>query len=69
MTAIKQESTVTCPHCGFQKSVLMPTNACVLVYECKKCGAILKPRAGTCCVFCSYGSDPCPSVQLARQSW
>jgi hypothetical protein len=23
----------------------------------------LSPKAGDCCVFCSYGSVPCPPVQ------
>ena len=32
-------------------------------YPCKGCGAMLRPKAGDCCVFCSYGSVPCPPVQ------
>jgi hypothetical protein len=36
-------------------------------YECKGCGALLKPKAGDCCVFCSYGDVPCPPIQEARQ--
>ena len=31
-----------------------------------RCGAPLKPKAGDCCVFCSYGSVPCPPLQAAR---
>jgi ArsR family transcriptional regulator len=34
-------------------------------YECKGCGALLKPEAGDCCVFCSYGDAPCPPFQRA----
>ena len=41
----------------------MPANACVAVYDCKGCGATLRPLRGSCCVFCSYGSVPCPPVQ------
>ena len=26
----------------------------------------LKPKAGDCCVFCSYGSVPCPPIQESR---
>ena len=33
---------------------------------CAGCGALLTPKAGHCCVFCSYGSVPCPPVQDAR---
>jgi len=41
----------------------MPTNACRFFYDCGGCGARLKPRSGDCCVFCSYGSVACPSIQ------
>jgi hypothetical protein len=27
----------------------------------------LRPKAGDCCVFCSYGTVPCPPVQEVRQ--
>ncbi len=27
------------------------------------CGALLKPKSGDCYVFCSYGSERCPSMQ------
>ena len=32
-------------------------------YDCKGCGQRLKPHPGDCCVFCSYGSVPCPPIQ------
>ena len=41
----------------------MATDACVFFHECTACGVLLRPRAGDCCVFCSYGSVPCPPVQ------
>jgi hypothetical protein len=41
----------------------MPLDACQWFYECTGCGALLKPKTGDCCVFCSYGSVPCPPVQ------
>lgn len=41
----------------------MPTNSCLWFYECEQCHAVLRPKAGDCCVFCSYGSVPCPPVQ------
>ncbi|MDK4738244.1 GDCCVxC domain-containing (seleno)protein [Rhizobium sp. CNPSo 3464] len=56
-------STITCPICGFNASETMPTDACQYFYECKSCGAVLRPRAGDCCVFCSFGTVPCPPVQ------
>jgi hypothetical protein len=57
------ESTLTCPSCGHQSVETMPTDACQFFYDCKGCGMQLKPLAGDCCVFCSYGSVPCPPVQ------
>ena len=42
----------------------MPTDACMFFHACSACGALLRPKAGDCCVFCSYGSVPCPPKQL-----
>jgi len=41
----------------------MPTDACQFFYACKCCGERLRPRDGDCCVFCSFGDDPCPPKQ------
>jgi len=60
------ESVITCPHCGTAKLERMPTDACQFFYTCAGCGARLKPKTGDCCVFCSYGSVPCPPVQAQR---
>lgn len=43
----------------------MPVDACQWYYECKGCGVLLRPQTGDCCVFCSYGSVPCPPIQQA----
>ena len=58
------KSTITCPECGAAAEEDMPTDACVVSYECKACLTMLRPLAGDCCVFCSYGSVKCPPVQL-----
>ena len=60
------ESLITCPHCGTAKTESMPTDACQFFYECSGCGAKLRPKPGDCCVFCSYGSVPCPPIQAER---
>lgn len=57
------ESIISCPKCQFEKEEKMPTNACQYFYECTNCGVLLKPKAGDCCVFCSYGSVKCPPQQ------
>jgi hypothetical protein len=63
-----ETSTITCPRCGFAASEPMPTDACQFFYECRGCGAMLRPKPGDCCVFCSYGSVPCPPIQAERAS-
>lgn len=42
----------------------MPANACVHFHACGGCGMVLRPKPGDCCVFCSYGSVPCPPIQV-----
>jgi hypothetical protein len=61
-------SVITCPHCGYQKQEVMPTDACRVVYECQKCRAALRPKRGDCCVFCSYGSVKCPPIQSSEKA-
>jgi transcription elongation factor Elf1 len=63
MAAIELKSTLTCPHCGHAKTETMPTDACQWFYEWEGCKAILKPKAGDCCVYCSYCDVPCPPIQ------
>ncbi|TMV09572.1 hypothetical protein FGK63_00430 [Ruegeria sediminis] len=66
MTQALLQSLITCPECGQSRSERMPTDACQWFYECAHCGALLRPRPGDCCVFCSYGTVPCPPVQNGR---
>ena len=61
-------STITCPRCGHRQAETMPTDACQFFYDCKGCGALLRPKPGDCCVFCSYGDRPCPPVQEAHKT-
>ena len=60
---IELKSTITCPNCGHRKEEEMPTTACQFFYECDNCKKILKPNPGDCCVYCSYGTEKCPSIQ------
>ena len=63
---MRPASTITCPMCGTAKAETMLTDACLFFYECTGCGAFLRPKPGDCCVFCSYGSVPCPPIQQGR---
>ncbi len=60
-------STITCPYCGHQKEELMPTDSCRFFYECESCKKVIKPKTGDCCVYCSYGTVKCPSMQLDQK--
>ena len=51
----------------FAATEIMPIDACLYFYECQGCHKLLRPKAGDCCVFCSFGSDKCPSIQLAQR--
>ena len=62
----KFTSVLTCPYCGHSALESMPMDACQFFYDCKGCGRLLKPKAGDCCVFCSYGDLPCPPEQEAH---
>ncbi|MXN76146.1 hypothetical protein GR157_15540 [Burkholderia sp. 4701] len=66
MTELQLESVLTCPHCGFARQETMPLDACRFFYECQGCKALLTPKPGDCCVFCSYGSVCCPSRQRSQ---
>ena len=63
MKKIELTSRITCPKCGATHTETMPTDSCQFFYECPGCGEVIRPREGDCCVFCSYGSVPCPIVQ------
>ena len=63
--AVLLQSLITCPACGFTCEETMPTDACQFYWECPACHALIRPKAGDCCVYCSYGSVPCPPVQQA----
>lgn len=45
----------------------MPEDACQYFYECKGCGKLLQPKEQDCCVFCSYGTVPCPPIQQENE--
>lgn len=66
MTDIQLTSRLTCPACGETVQETMPTDACQYFYDCPNCAVVLKPKAGDCCVFCSYGDVKCPPIQSGQ---
>ncbi len=63
MSTLTLDSGITCPQCGFVKQEVMPTDACQFYYQCEGCAAMLRPKSGDCCVFCSFGTVRCPPMQ------
>ena len=57
---------ITCPACGHQADEVMRTDACQFFYDCRGCGAVLRPMPGDCCVLWSYATFPCPPVQAGK---
>lgn len=60
---IELQSVLTCPECGTTHLESMPTEYCQFFYRCSSCGETIRPKEGDCCVYCSYGSVRCPSMQ------
>lgn len=61
---ITTRSRLACPECGFTDELEMPTDVCQFFHECAGCKASLRPKAGDCCVFCSYADTLCPPKQM-----
>lgn len=57
-------ANITCPECEVKEKEEMPSDACQYFYECRSCRAVLKPKEGDCCVFCSFADVKCPPEQL-----
>ena len=61
--AMHETCDITCPSCGYTHIEKMPTDQCVISYECENCKFNMTPHGDNCCVFCSYGNHECPSAQ------
>lgn len=55
-----RQATLTCPQCGARTLETMPETACLYFWQCPCCDNLSKPLHGDCCVFCSFGEQPCP---------
>ncbi len=61
-------SVLRCPTCVFEEPLRMPMRGRVLRYACGRCDAEFSPAGANCCVFCEYGSVPCPRTQRVPPS-
>ena len=55
-------ANLTCPHCNFVQSVVMPQAGCLVFHKCKKCKELISVPKGSknCCVVCEYADRKCP---------
>ena len=60
---VAMTSEITCPKCQHKKIETMPTDVCIIRYNCENCLTEMRPKDGDCCVFCPYGTYKCPSMQ------
>jgi len=63
---VTTQSLGTGPRCGMRTETVMPTDACIVVFECESCRVVLRPKSGDCCIFCSFAGVKCPPVQLRQ---
>ncbi len=63
---IKTRSIVQCPHCGFKTVEHMPSVRKVMTFCCPACERSCAADDKHCCVFCQYGSVPCPTAQAGK---
>ncbi|OGM22275.1 hypothetical protein A2691_00020 [Candidatus Woesebacteria bacterium RIFCSPHIGHO2_01_FULL_39_23] len=57
------KAKLTCPKCGKDEYVEMPTTYCQIFYKCGFCSKMIETEDGFCCVFCSYSDVRCPYSQ------
>ncbi len=60
---IQLKLEITCLNCEHKKVEEMPTESCQFFYECENFKKVLRPNDGDCCVYCSFGSVKCSSIQ------
>jgi hypothetical protein len=66
MNEIIITTVICCPVCKFKSELRMIPNESKVFHFCEECGAKLKPRPGDCCVYKSFGTVPCVSVQEGK---
>ncbi len=65
---IARNCIITCPSCGKAVSETMAHESLKRVYHCPGCLTWLAPRHGDHCIYDSYGSVPCPALQLKAKA-
>jgi len=56
-------SQLVCPACGARQLAHMTIATPEESFACSTCGACFVPGPYDCCVFCCFGTVPCPVAQ------
>jgi len=56
-------SEIKSPYCAFTKVEQMPIDSCQILYNCTGYNQEITPKNEDCCVYCTYGTVPCPPIQ------
>ena len=62
---VKKYSVLKCAGCGFTQEFEMPLYASRKHFYCSNCNAVHESKSDECCIYCSYGTVPCPKEQLS----
>ncbi len=62
---ISLDSVITCYSCGSMHQEIMSQRkrTPMLSYSCSDCGENLEVTPQDQCIYCTYGSNPCPATQ------
>jgi hypothetical protein len=61
---VNKYSVLQCTGCGFTQEFEMPQYASRKHFYCPDCRKAHQSRKEECCIYCSYGSVPCPQQQV-----
>ncbi|MGB0846810.1 MAG: GDCCVxC domain-containing (seleno)protein [Thiolinea sp.] len=63
MPTIILECTLTCPSCQTKESLTMVQGRSESFFTCTHCSTTHLTKLGECCIYCSYGTVSCPTIQ------
>lgn len=61
-------TSITCPQCGFDQSVSVPSQGTRALHKCDNCKVVVGVPDGSAhqCIICAYGNEDCPGRALGH---
>lgn len=56
---MRTANPITCPHCAATVPEIMDEDEWVIFIYCPACHEKIEMKTGDCCLFRSYGQNPC----------